>query len=394
MDLSLLVAWPGSAWSRASDSDLGGPRFRPRWISGGQLLLLCASSVAAVTPSGAQPVIEIGDSVSCSECRIQLDPIVTLPRMGTSFDRFPPVHVSSDQRGRLYLIPSGARELWVYDGELGRSWRVGNQGFDRLTRPLLVVDWKADSLGVLDGARRSLFILTPDDRVSRRLRFPHTPSDWIWLKGDSIVVAYPGRDAATIGFPLHLWRVPETDEEPMHLRSFGSLDGKTLHPADMVRRISLDSDGRIWSAYRQEYRIELWEPDGTLLLTLLRSPGWFNGPQPNAVGGPQTAPASFLRDLRFGGGERLWSASMVPSSDWVEAWLDADSKPDYERLFDGMLEVIDPITSSVMTRTRIPQVPVAFISEDRIVLWGAADAETSPELTIVRAVVQPTSGGA
>ena len=155
------------------------------------------------------------------------------------------------------------------------------------------------------------------------------------------------RTADRVGYPLHLVNL----EAGEIVRSFGSLTGE--YDPRRARSLSVTSaagpEHSIWMGRLWAYRIELWEPNNNLLLSMRRNLPWFPDAlvRPTDIHTPKPDPA-------------LLSLAADDSLLWVlihradEGWRDA-SKHDDKARHDSFVEVIDWRRGQVVASQRFDE---------------------------------------
>lgn len=123
------------------------------------------------------------------------------------------------------------------------------------------------------------------------------------------------------------------------------------------RVIAVGPDDNIWTGYQEKYELEKFSPEGDRLVSLSRRADWF---EPHTdIGPPRDArsepPNPRLRELTVGKDGTVWVVTWVADPDWKEAVpaeFDPRTRYDNDRVYDAVLEVIDPEGGRVLARTR------------------------------------------
>ena len=120
--------------------------------------------------------------------------------------------------------------------------------------------------------------------------------------------------------------------------------------------------------------------------TLVREPEWFRGVSSAEYGWTDRPPEPYLAAIQLERDGLLWTFVAVPAATWKEAWpqlgpnqkeVDA-SLVAMDKLFDTMVEVIDPGKGVVVARAQLPGIPLASLSGQRLATYRvAADGATS-----------------
>jgi hypothetical protein len=232
-----------------------------------------------------------------------------------------------------WVIPAGER-LHVFDPVLMRRTVLDATTFDVVrTNPLgsVPIQFGGDAL-VLDD---STYIINGEiysrDRVGYVLHLFNGKGEVV-RSFDEIPVAMPGEE------PIRgSWRI--------------------LAPARA---------GGVWSAWRSEYRIDLWDvASGTRRRSLVRNAPWF--PPHNGWGEdwhPNRPDDPVVADIMEDSESRLWVLLLVASDRWSECWVKQPPSPHPEApeymprpgcpLYEERLEVLDPEAGRVLAAQTLP----------------------------------------
>ena len=167
-----------------------------------------------------------------------------------------------------------------------------------------------------------------------------------------------------VGYVLHLFNgkgevVRSLDEIPVVMPGEDPIRGswRILAPARA---------GGVWSAWRSEYRLDLWDTaSGTRRRSLVRNAPWFpphngrgEGWHPNRPDDPVVA------DIMEDSESRLWVLLLVASDRWSECWVKQPPSPHPEApeymprpgcpLYEERLEVLDPEAGRVLAAQTLP----------------------------------------
>ncbi len=274
--------------------------------------------VLAASPAWAQEVIEIGSDRTCEQCSIEFKRVATLGSLGDPVSPTLIARVAVDSRGRFFVAPlfdPAVVAMYSEHGEFVKTVGRRGEGPGEFKTIMRAAVGPGDSVHVFEaGGRYSLFTPAMDTFVALR-RMPFLVQDVSFLPdGRFVANAMPSRVIPTKE-PLHL-----VTSEGAITRSFGIGDLDAVGPEQIeaaVRRLGEAASGRIWAAHIIRYHVELWAPDGTHHLTLVRVADWYP-PRTGEYGGSpfETKPEPRISALWEDGEERLWVVTVVSDRDW------------------------------------------------------------------------------
>jgi len=344
--------------------------------------ILCRLTVGLVTagcitvPVSAQaPDGVVREPQQCRSCRIVLERETTLgadsgPNVVTST-----FFVKRDSRGRLYSVfqfePS-AIVVFASDGAFLQ--KIGHEGAGpgefRYILGLHVAD--GDTLHLFDVGNQRRTVLSPEYEVVRSHRIPPAlmPDAYAFLPDGALVVNALVPTPAGAGYPLHLLTA-EGDVE----RSFGT-DDTYITPrteyTHTVRRVA-PGDSGVWAVPWTRYVLQLWSRDGTMRRQWRRSVPWFEPYEQIEPLSEEGPPAPMVAGLSVDAHGYLWVAVTVADSRW-RSNLRRETGPDgpqvfpkaVERVYDTILEMIDPGTGRLIVSERLDQKISGFVDANRV----------------------------
>ena len=231
-----------------------------------------------------------------------------------------------------WVMPFGER-LHVFDPTLMRRTVLDATTFDVVrTDPLgpVPIQFGADAL-VLDD---SSYVLNADiytrDRVGYVLHVFNGEGEVV-RSFDEIPILMPG-------------------EEPVQDR------WRILEPARA---------GGVWSAWRSEYRLDLWDvASGTRRRSLVRNAPWFLPHNGTGSWHPDRTSNPVIYDIMEDSEGRLWVLILLASDQWSECWEKQPPSAHSEApgymprpgcsLFEERLEVLDPEAGRVLAVQTLP----------------------------------------
>lgn len=310
----------------------------------------------------SQNVIQLRQATDCSRCRVEARLFTTLSDSLFAIDgsrtrvfriqdgRFA---VTGEQGTSIGLFsPAGRFERRVgrAGGALGEYGEIAwlTEGHDGLTH---VLDYRSRRRTVYDAAFRTATTSFPMPSVNEALFLP----DGRMLASGSIATT------AATGLPLHIIGGDGAIE-----RSFGS-DSLAFRRGSaslaLYRFLVPAKDGDFWIAPMLNYSVQHWSRELRLISTLRRSVDWFPPRDPDEPFGhpDRDRPPTTMRGIWVDPSGLLWANIGVPSRDWKPRQL-ATNAPvgegrsvtqlESSKLFDTMVEVIDPRSQTVLASTR------------------------------------------
>lgn len=352
------------------------------------LLLLGAVALEAQPRSAA--VRHVSGNVSCPACSILVtegasigeedgdgilggQPDVVLRLINGSFiiagesgdERVPRVF---DSRGRF------ARRI----GRLGS----GPGEYRRVNAGMLL----SDTLFLFDDGNARMTVLRPDFSVERSSPVPGRVL-WAQPLGSDIAVSTRTISAAGTAFPVHRF-----DRAGAHLGPLGD-SAETLRGRFGIMRyhvLGATSRGTLWTAPSYgEYVIREWTSDGRVARAFDVHSAWNARTMTPQGVSPDLPPHTQMTQIWEDSDGLVWVLAWTADPKWREGLgapirdgsLIAYSIPDMSRVWDTMLEVIDPQTGRVITRRRLDSVARWVLSEGVIGQW---DEEGDSGFPVVR----------
>lgn len=367
--------------------------------------------VGALSAADAQSVTELPETQRCRRCVVRLSAPVRLGHTDGdgAFPAWPfnfHASIALDAQGNAFV---GLRDGPNYapfrfnalTGRfLGTVGRVGG-GPGEFLFPGVIRVLPGDSLLVLDQNQHRYSVLAPRSfKWVRGGPMPGVAYDVLPLQRNTrFVVNSPLNMRQSAGLPLHLF-----DEKGNLLRSFGS-DSAVLDPRDdqrIIRVLAASGDSAFWSAnHVYDYRVDLFSADTRRLRSFHRTVSWFpkwsrKDFRPTT---PTSPPMPFLTSVREAEDGTLWIAIAIADRNWASGlsapkrgergtlWYDIE---DWSRVYDTMIEVIDPKRNEVIVSHRIDDFVVSLLPGGRVAAVHIQDLQ--PFLLIYRATVADSFG--
>ncbi|MEX2281618.1 MAG: hypothetical protein WEE89_03910 [Gemmatimonadota bacterium] len=354
------------------------------WI--GAAIAFLASPVA-----NAQRIVP--DPVSCPRCTIEARTVLRIGGLDSPLPSEGPADVVADGQGRY----------WVF------SWNATPMVFDRTGKPIrefthgagpnetgfaeYAILTPADSVAIFDAENRRISVFASDLTAKRSIAlsgFPVKPRILRWP--DRVIVVQPAGSRQTLQPPLQL--IDLSGPTSSTLATFGRIRTTLTGPAlarSFHRTLSSVRNGRVWEAEHMRYNLHYWRVDGTfpvLLDSLQRRPAWFSEelvspgvpvahPRLNRV--EQDADGLVWVFLNQPTGVTLSEVMPKRSSRTREGRTD---QIPMEKLLRTVVEVIDPKTARVITRTTVPSILSTVLADGRAVFYNV-DRDGIPYLEIV-----------
>lgn len=253
-----------------------GPRRLVPMLMGGMLLS---------EPAGAQAPERLSDVVACSACRIEIEQRHSLGIPSDTHLEIPSLSVLRTARGDF--IVTGYRDppfmgRYGTDGRLLQRFGGRGQGPGEFLDPSVTISGLGDSIWVNDRQQRRLTLLDGQLRWVRDVQLLTLDIRSGALRsglGDILLV---GRQATSdgIGHPMHVLH-----GKAPSIRSFGGANQRVSpsNPYDELRHFALLSDGSVWVAHVNRYRLERWSARGVLLQSIELDAEWFRPWSENAL---------------------------------------------------------------------------------------------------------------
>lgn len=213
----------------------------------------------------------------------------------------------------------------LHEPDGGWAFNLGEpgQGPGELNEPAFThLDPEGDFVVIDSGQRRLTRFAEVGQAVLQATRLPPFASltRVLSLPEGRILASGQLPSGESLGLPLHV-----LGPDGSLIRSFG---GEVLGAWDVGsfnRVTSVAPDGRVWVSPVDEYRLELWSLDGTLIRTFDEEPEWFNSASerriPRSPDAPE--PRSSIRGVWEDGG-CLGVASNVARQDWPDRLQETD----------------------------------------------------------------------
>jgi len=323
--------------------------------------------------------------VSCPRCSIVITkrgPLIGDEDGPGAINRIP-IHVSVDGRGRVVTFAEGLPLIFDSTGRhLKTLSRVG-EGPGELgwnNRPIPV---PGDSILVLSEGRASLF--TPDYAFARQIPLPPNISNVIATHWPDSVLVQGAVNQTTSRRAENLHMISLSGRSP----TFHFSGGNTVR-GEGPQRLASQERGPWWT-YQRPYRLFKWDGKLNQVRELARKPKWWTEDREFPIGRPKTHPPHpYIEGVSVDKNGMLWVYVNVPAKNWRDGWGDVPAGameiPAKQirryKLYDTMVEVIDPATAKVVSRKTIDLHIIQALAQRKAVAY-VPDENGVPRIQIV-----------
>ena len=314
------------------------------------VVLLCV--VIAGCDGEGPPLVASGPCPS-GDCRIELEHITRV----TDADEpgilpVPVVWLQETEAGTFVSASFDMTQVVEFgvDGRLVGVIGRSGEGPGELLRVRTLVPGPGDTLFVPDMGQGRITMFGPNRAVAGTLPVPFAP-DLVMTDGLFLLAQQIPR-SETIGYPMHL-----VDREGRVVRSFGTDEPQYRPDLNhiLTRKVALGQDGTVWAMAPARYLLERWDPTTGEQLQSIRIPSdWFSEsiePTDLAV-----RPPSRVEGLWEDADGLVWTIVRDADVDWERPLRGNETRPldqqEYDRLFDWVVEVVDPGSGQVLASRR------------------------------------------
>lgn len=307
---------------------------------------------------------QIPSQPSCPRCDITLTRMAWLgTKEGDGAFSTRPYVATTDSRGRYFVVTPESDDETPYvfapNGRfLRRLGRVGaGPGEYRRPRTIMV---QHDSVYIVERSNGRVTVLDPDWRYARSFNVPPGALNAALFDSGSLLVNARIRDSDRTGFPHHLF-----DLAGNYIRSFGDL-GDAIDPRNNTVDwwwLTPSANNQICGIpYSQRYLIELYDEAGHTIRRIERHADWYPPFKDPWNVTPDKQPYPMMFGCWVDSAGLLWVIGNVSDRTWARGL--GDPKPaegrvgvyypfaDWQKLYDGIIEVIDPARNVVVTTRR------------------------------------------
>ena len=340
----------------------------------------------AATPAIAQPVVEVSGEVSCAECRITMDTVLTLGGLdgpGSHLLEGPVPLAALDQRGRILLAMWARPDIAVFDSTGAFIREMGGAGEGPGEYALIThLNVGPEFIHVFDGLRGRT-VLDADHGFVRADRFRADITSAAVTESETVVFAGDVPTSESAGHKLHLLGADGAT------RSYG-WDGSVYRGASGQQFAVAANDSVAWIVNGASGRIEEWallpEPKPSRILN--RSVEEFDRENMVPSVWPNVANIGAILNDRG-----LWILWWGPDPGWAKRTSDPEVANQWNReapghtIYDGVLDLIDPETGRTLARHRSDLPLPGFVYGSDMVIAYEETQEGVPRLHLLRPTV-------
>jgi hypothetical protein len=309
-------------------------------------LLVASAALAIAWHSGAsaQSTTSIPSTPSCKACSVQLAPVA---RLGSAEDSAGFGLLSSvvmTRRGE-FLVSSQTfvGQIFVFDrnGKFLRSIGRKGQGPGEFNAPLALRIDAHDTVRAIEAGPASRYhVIAPDNTIKRTTPLGVRIFSSVGEADGSIFAGTPSTEGTLSVF----------DRDGKRTLQFGKLTPNS-DPNESLRMVASAPNGTRWSLAAGAYVLERWLPNGTSAQRLVGERDWMQkGPLPTRIDARTQKPPTQMTGLLIDGQGRLFVFAGVADANWKPD--PGGGAPDPARVFDTLIEVIDPKTGTLLASTR------------------------------------------
>lgn len=321
----------------------------------------------------------VPDVISCPSCRITASSLAELgtPDTDGELPGFPRM-IARTRNGR-YVVPVNGEPPFIYDSTgkyLGRLGTLGD-GPGEFRTPRFIATGPDDTLFVYEAPSARVSVFDPNLRFVRTFVGVRSAQHFSALSTGQLLVTGSQNSPDRIGLLYHLFN---SKGDPPNAIGEPAVQVVLRQPFEIFRKTGGGNGNRFWSAKEfYEYRIEEWSTDGRLHRVLTPRSPWFK-PYQLAVGEAPgrvspTKPAlpdiwALWTDERG----RIWVAARIADTNSTGAFgppVGVEGGQQFpivapERIWNTVVEVIDPVRARVVARATFPWVVQGWVSGNRV----------------------------
>lgn len=372
------------------------------WARTRRDLVLCVALLGAALhmPMAAEAqqadTVIVPSELACPDCRIALgDPVdfvgphppgaigYPLQVIGVDGTWLVVYHILTDEVHRYG--PDGH-----YQGRLGRTG--GGPGeFRRIGYMVAVPDSPVVDVFDYGNARLTRWDVRGDRPLATFSSLARRPHSVVRTADGDFIVSAIHRDPDRAAYRLFRYGQDGSYHGPIGPRTVFRSD-RFRHA---IRALSIDPDDGLWAGHFLEYVIDRFAPDGTLAGTFVRDAAFFRPQDRTYAITEDLGPPTSLAEIAIDRHGLLWTAVNVPDPAWSMNVSDARviegrstiAPENLSKVWDTVIEVIDPDRGVVLARTRLDGLIVSWSMKARPP-WAAV-AQQSPQTGVVEVSTTP-----
>ena len=291
----------------------------------------------------------------------------------------------SDDPGRVaeteYFATNSEGQVVIHNQNIGHVFSSGGAflrafgragdgpGEYRSVRGLYV--GPGDTTYILDQRTARMTVLSPDFDVIETRHLGLRPWMGVRLPSGSWILNGNAATEERIGWPLHLLA-----RDGSIIRSFGATT--PVYRADIVfaglRELAAAGEDRVWAAFKNEYRVELWDTANRPLRSLVRDVPWFRPWYRSEAFAPDAPFKPIVRHIHVDRAGVLWVIVVVAKSNWSDFLT--ESRPGvymveepFHRALQVVVEAVDTERACVLAALRPGAYLIDALSDDRFMAY-------------------------
>lgn len=330
-----------------------------------RIVLLCV----AVTGCGEEVPPTEASGPCASGCRIEFERITRVTDAGDPGILNPEFTWLQETEAGTFVAASMDYTQIAEFGSDGRLVRVigrAGQGPGEFLILVTPIPGPGDTLFAADLELGRITMFGPDRAPAGTIATRFVPT--LLMPDGSFLVAWQIRRRETIGYPIHV-----VDREGEVIRSFGAHEPQYRPDLDhlLTRKVALARDGTVWAMAPARYVLERWDPStGEQLQSTPIGSEWFReslAPYTDRT----VLPPSRVEGLWEDEDGLVWTIVRDADVDWEPSPRANEHRPyetgERDRLFDWVVEVVDPGSGRVLA-TRRSDVVLGYRPPSRILV--------------------------
>lgn len=306
--------------------------------------------------------------------------------------------VRLDGRGRYWVfVPGEIPTVFDRSGKFLRVIGRAGSGPGEFISAVDGLSIPGDLMLIIDAGQSRAILMDAEFRAHRHISIPgRLRAGVVHQWPSSVIMSGSVNTPDGAGWPLH--RVSFAGSPAEVIRSFGPGTGELRSGAGASRvehRLSVSQGAGYWSSDINQYRVHRWTNDGARLLTLERTPSWF---QPNvapAIPGRDAPPSPAIAAIAEDGQRTVWVFVRIPAPSWQRAReslrMGGNEVPVRDSplhlLFETTIEALDPRSQRVIARVTVPRLVVGALPGARVAFYEVGSNGVS-RVRIAQVVLQ------
>lgn len=353
----------------------------PTSLSG--LLLLAMP----ITAAAGQGVKEIPSRPMCPDCRLVVDTVASIGRASdpVALSHMVFERVALGGAGQFFVAPVfdvGSIAAFDSTGTFERTYGRPGEGPGEFQPIMALTSGPGDTIWVFQVGRLSR--LSPAGTIAFVSNYS---MGRVWdvesVAEGLFVLSAEAHGADRIGIPLHLMA-----SDGSVVWSGGSEEGiwRADRPISSIFHLSRGTPGTFWAAPVNRYEVTQWDTNGNSQGRIRRTAEWFEPWEDFKEGEPySTRPNPRFLDIWTDTDGLLWTMVLVADAHWspMRERPGIGDLSLQDRVFDTIVEIIDPDQGDLIASFRYPEVLSRFL-DDGSVVRISQDAMGVVVITLVR----------